>query len=212
MQLTAKILAIATLALPLTAIATPVATNLNDIFGATGYVDAEGRDWMPNGEFVLGNAGTWSYMTSHCDATTGLCATQWNSPQWADLAEVQQLFAEITGLPAAAHSNDGTAAIAIQSVLGDTFAVGGNSDYSGITRDAGLVEVAVRYDPFVAGFPLTGAGGYSIGSCQPPQGCSDASFTGFTFVAVPEPATLGLMALGVVAIDVARRRRIKPVH
>lgn len=116
---------------------------------------------------------------------------------------------EILGFPAASSSLDGSAAIAIQSALGDTYSQGGSSALYGITRDAGLAQVVVGYDAAVGPpFPLTGDGAYAIGHCaDPARDCNGIAVAAFTYTAVPEPGSFALMAVGILAVWFFRRSK-----
>jgi len=59
---------------------------------------------------------------------------------------------------------------------------------------------------FYAGLGSSGTGAGTDGICTSPTSCFNESIT-FSITQVPEPATFGLMGLGILDVGFARRRR-----
>jgi len=180
----------------------------NDIENATGYIDAEGREWLPagTGGLPLGTDPIQA-MSAQCNVLTGWCGNQWNSLHWASESDVAQMIAEVTGQPLppiGTFSNNGAGAIALEVGLGSTMFIQGNSFDTGVTRDGYAMNVAVKTQ-FGAPYTVTGAGTYEVFQCT--STCNDPEFTAMGWVAVPEPSTLAVMAVGVGAVFLVRRRK-----
>jgi hypothetical protein len=205
MRLSLGLLVAVTLALPLAAHAQ--ATTEHDIFTATGFIDAEGRDWLPVGNLSLPPYQDipTTFMESKCDVLTGVCN---DGLHWASASEVAQMIAEATGEPFTTQNNDGAAAIALESYLSNTFWDGfGVSAYSGVTRDGFILDVSVTTD-YLPPYTVTGKGDYRLRQCVDAGDCDDNYSTALAWVPVPEPSSLGLMGVGLAAVFLVRRRRI----
>jgi hypothetical protein len=205
MRLIPGLLAAATLALATSANA---AINLSNVQNPTGFIDAEGREWLPAGEGGLPfGVDPTQAMSAQCNVLTGWCGNQWNSLHWASLSEVSQMIAEITGQPApppGLTSLNGAGADLLQAALGDTMYVMGNSFDTAVTRDGYALNTFARFDFTTAPYVATGVGSYGTFKCT--STCDDPEFTAMGWVAVPEPSTLALMVTGVGIVLLARRR------
>jgi hypothetical protein len=201
---------LATSALTLSLSANAQISWYNDIRNATGYIDAEGREWLPAlvDGVPLGSQDPIAAMSAQCNVLTGWCGDQWDSLHWASMDEVAQMITEITGQPLMTYSNDGASALAIELGLGYTSAPPGYSFYTAVTRDGNLLNVDVRTDYHGLPYYVNGIGDYQIEQCAPnTYQCRDTTFTALAWVAVPEPSTLAVMGVGVGAVLLARRKR-----
>jgi len=180
----------------------------NDIHNASGYIDAEGREWLPAlvDGIPLGTIGPVDGMSAQCNVLTGWCGNQWNSLHWASMDEVAQLITEVTGQPLMTSSRDGAGAIALELGVGYTTFSGSTSYYTAVTRDSYFVNVDVKTD-YRPPYTVTGDGGYDVYHCATKSACNANEFTAWGWVAVPEPSTISLMGCGIAMVLWMRRRR-----
>jgi hypothetical protein len=205
MRLITGLLATATLALATSANA---AIDFQNVQNPTGYIDAQGREWLPAGEGGLpAGVDPLQAMSAQCNVLTGWCGNQWNSLHWASLSEVAQMVAQVTGQPLPPPGTNilnGAGAAALEADLGYTSNFLGNTYDTGVTRDGYALNVYAQFDFQNPPYAATGAGSYGTFKCV--STCNDPEFTALGWVAVPEPSTLALMVAGVGIVLLARRR------
>lgn len=222
-----SLFAVGFLAVMSTATAMPVYT---DAYGREWLDVSDSRDRSWNDVQSVCSATSGACLGVLAQTGFGTNAVDLTGYQWATRDEVRSLFYELTGL-ALGELDDYTASTLANPALGafgtavlDTFAatftVGsgpGTLNYlSGITRDTLSVEEIGLIANVATLEHLTDAGGNGVRSTLSlgsgggrPVGLREVTAGTYLYrnVAVPEPSTLALFGVGLLAVLVPRMRR-----